>query len=89
MPATIAIDDALYARLEGEARRRGQSVPELVTDAVRRVLDDELPPSSPDSPPAWVGMLRRYAHNATDHSLAAMRRSIAVGRFGGDPGADP
>lgn len=87
MKATIDFDDALYRRLKIEAARRGRTVRDLVTEGVRHVLDtpphdapvDAAPTQDADDPP-WFGALREYARNATDHSLEAMRASVARGR---------
>lgn len=91
MKATIELDDALYSRLKVEAALRGRPLKALVAEGVRRILDDKgrgFEASAPTSPqvvdseqPVWFGALRQYAKNAQgDHSLAAMRRSVAVGR---------
>ena len=93
MKATIDFDDQLYRRLKVEAARRGRTVRELVADGVRRVLD------APESPPAvaalaagatawrpeWFGALERQARAVDDHSMAAVRASIAQRRSASSP----
>lgn len=90
MKATIDFDEQLYRRLKVEAARRGRTVRDLVAEGVRHVLDN------PDSPragadaadaraawrPPWLGSLARYARAADDHSMAAIRESVARGRTG-------
>jgi hypothetical protein len=92
MKATIEFDDKLYRRLKAEAALQGQTVKELVTEGVRRVLDE--PPREPvaheDSAgaEAWFGALRAYAGKARGtHSLQAVRESIARGRRSGSSSA--
>lgn len=82
MKATIDLDDALYRRLKVEAARRGRTVRELVADGIRAVLDApvrvELPPKSPSA--NWFGALNTFAKKVEDHSVDAIRSSIASGR---------
>lgn len=91
MKATIDLDDALYRRLKVQAALSGRPLKALVAEGVRRVLD--TPDSAHEAAqaasrtvrqadqPEWFGVLRKYARNAHgDHSLAAMRQSVAVGR---------
>lgn len=87
MKATIDLDDSLYRRLKVEAARRGATVRELVAEGIRRVL--ETPPASTASEttvsgeeesPAWFGSLGRYGRAVDDHSMAAIRSSVAEGR---------
>lgn len=86
MKATVEFDDQLYRRLKAEAAMQGRSVKELVTEGVRRVLDE--PPQDVAAPEAeaagseaWYGVLRPYAGKARGrHDLQAMRESIARGR---------
>ena len=90
MKATIDFDDTLYRRLKVEAARRGRTVRELVADGVRHVLDS--PPTSVARPdggepvdgwrPAWFASLGRYASAVNDHSMTAVRESVARGRAG-------
>jgi hypothetical protein len=87
MKATIDFDEHLYRRLKVEAARRGRTVRELVAEGVRYVLDGEQPAAGvPDAGaasewrPSWIGMLRPWAANAPDHSMDAIRTSIARGR---------
>lgn len=87
MKATIDFDDQLYRRLKIEAARRGRTVRELVAEGVRYVLDGERaePPSGagdavPEWRPPWIGVLRPWAATVADHSLDAIRESIARGR---------
>jgi hypothetical protein len=92
MKATIDFDDALYRRLKIEAARRGRTVRDLVAEGVRHVLDTTEPgvpahdvrPDGPETPP-WFGMLRQYAQGVSDHSMSAVRASIARGRRGECP----
>lgn len=87
MKATIDFDEHLYRRLKVEAARRGRTVRELVAEGVRYVLDGEPPETAvPDSAaasewrPPWIGMLRPWAASVSDHSMEAIRESIARGR---------
>ena len=88
MKATIDFDEQLYRRLKVEAARRGRTVRELVADGVRHVLDTPER-SGPDAGsaasasawrPAWFGALERQARAVDDHSMTAVRASIAQGR---------
>jgi len=87
MKATIEFDDLLYRRLKVEAARRGRSVRELVAEGVRYVLDGEAAGSSATEVtesgewrPAWFGQLRSFATPVAEHSMDAVRESIARGR---------
>lgn len=88
MQTTVEIDEALYARLQGEAARRGRSVRDLVADGLRRMLDAPeeaaVPPRPAGEPavtPPWFGVLGAYAANAAGaHDMDAVRQSIAAGR---------
>ena len=87
MKATIEFDDALYRRLKIEAARRGRTVRDLVADGVRQLLDTPALPGTADDRgsaeewrPAWFGSLERYGDAITDHSMKAVRQSIARGR---------
>ena len=90
MKATIDFDEQLYRRLKVEAARRGRTVRELVAEGVRYVLDTpDAAQSRTDASrardewhPDWLGSLARYAREADDHSMAAVRESIARGRAG-------
>ena len=91
MKATIEFDEQLYRRLKIEAARRGRTVRDMVSDAVRQVLDGPTAttggsPGSPDGQwaPTWLGSLAQYAHNGQDHSMESVRKSIARGRTGED-----
>jgi len=86
MKATIEFDEALYRRLKVEAAKRGRTVRELVAEGVRHVLDS--PPSTANAnaagwQPAWFGSLASYASAVEDHSMGAVKRSIAHGRAAG------
>lgn len=87
MKATIDFDEVLYRRLKIEAARRGRTVRELVAEGVRYVLDSPEAASaaatatSPEEwKPGWFGTLSRYGAQVDDHSIAAMRASVARGR---------
>lgn len=56
MRTTIRIDDELYRRAKASAARRGQTVGELIEDAVRIALRPH-PPERRDVPelPVWGG----------------------------------
>lgn len=86
MKATIDFDDQLYRRLKIEAARRGRTVRELVSEGVRYVLDGEPPAQEPataeDGAPPWFGMLGEYARDVSDHSMAAVRASVAAANTG-------
>ena len=84
MKATIDFDEQLNRRLKIEAVRRGLTIRNVVSDAVRQVLDG--PPTGSGGPtdaewtPVWIGSLAQYAHNASDHAMESVRKSIARGR---------
>jgi hypothetical protein len=89
MKATIEFDDALYRRLKIEAAKRGRTVRELVAEGVRRVLnspasdDDAATSSESNSPqwqPTWFASLAAYGDAVPDHSMHAVRASIAAAR---------
>lgn len=88
MKATIDFDPVLYRRLKVEAARRGRTVRDLVAEGVRSVLDNPVLPESESGTqetsatwrPAWLGSLRKYGLGVTDHSMAAVRESVARGR---------
>lgn len=86
MKATIDFDDQLYRRLKIEAARRGRTVRELVSEGVRYVLDGEPPAQEPvvtaDGAPPWFGVLGEYARGVSDHSMAAVRASVAASHAG-------
>jgi plasmid stability protein len=93
MKATIDFDEHLYRRLKIEAARRGRTVRELVAEGVRSILD--APPStepvadparSADWRPSWYGALAGHARSVEDHSMAAIRESVAAKRA---PGGAP
>ncbi|QJR37835.1 hypothetical protein [Gemmatimonas groenlandica] len=88
MKATIEFDDALYRRLKVEAARRGRTVRDLVAEGVRHVLDTAATPTATSDAaawrPMWFASLGRYAAAVDDHSMSAVKRSIARGRV-----ADP
>lgn len=79
MKATIDLDDALYRRLKVEAARRGRTVRELVAEGIRAVLDAPAPiqATAVSEPPNWYGALSTYGKKVEDHSVDAMRSSIA------------
>jgi hypothetical protein len=84
MKATIDFDPILFQRLKVEAARRRRTIRELVAEGVRAVLAqparDELE-ALDDTPPSWVGGLRKYARNARGvHDMASVRESVAKGR---------
>lgn len=90
MKATIDFDEALYRRLKIEAARRGRTVRELVAEGVRYVLDAPETAAARASTaradewkPAWFGALHRYGTAVEDHSMEAVRESIARGRAEG------
>ena len=84
MKATIEFDDALYRRLRVEAARRGRTVRDLVAEGVRHVLDTPAAPSTATEAaawrPTWFASLGQYAAAVDDHSMSAVKRSIARGR---------
>ncbi len=85
MKATIEFDDALYRRLKVEAARRGRTVKQLVAEGVRAVLDKPEqqraePAVASEWRPSWFGSLASQAREVSDHSMDAIRRSIAEGR---------
>ena len=89
MKATIDFDDDLYRRLKLEAVRRGRTVREMVAEGVRYVLDGEADTTRPSETsatgewrPSWIGQLQPWADRVDDHSLSAIRDSIARGRTG-------
>ncbi|GMV10673.1 MAG TPA: hypothetical protein PKC83_08495 [Gemmatimonadaceae bacterium] len=88
MKATIDFDDALYRRLKVEAARRGRTVRELVAEGVRYVLDspEGAARRSPEGEaaeewrPEWFGALAKYGRAVEDHSMEAVRASVARAR---------
>ena len=88
MKATIDLDEQLYRRLKVEAARRGRTVRDLVAEGVRLVLDSPAAPEDragaartrAEWRPEWLGSLARYARGTADHSMAAVRESVARGR---------
>ncbi len=88
MKATIDFDDNLYRRLKIEAAKRGRSVREMVAEGVRYVLDSPdalknpqtVDPSAPEQVPTWFGALEKYAKRIDDHSMEAVRASVAAAR---------
>ncbi len=87
MKATIDFDDALYRRLKIEAARRGRTVREMVAEGVQYVLDTPDVGSTSPAPvdtsewkPAWLGSLSAFAEKVEDHSMRAVRESIANAR---------
>lgn len=82
MKATIDLDDVLYRRLKVEAARRGRTVRELVADGIRAVLDTPAPSqaNAVSESPNWYGSLSTYGKKVEDHSVDAMRSSIAQRR---------
>ena len=88
MKATIDFEPALYRRLKIEAARRGRTVRDLVAEGVRAILD--MPATATKGPapehlvatwrPAWFGSLGRPGRAGTDHSMIAVRESVARGR---------
>jgi hypothetical protein len=83
MKATIDFDEQLYRRLKVEAARRGRTVRELVAEGVRRVLDAPADSVAADRQagatwrPTWLGALERQARAVDDHTMDAVRASIA------------
>ncbi|MCC6929282.1 MAG: hypothetical protein IT359_09860 [Gemmatimonadaceae bacterium] len=88
MKATIDLDEALYRRLKIEAARRGRTVRELVAEGVRYILDapdgsagrGEAASTTAPWNPAWLGSLQRYGSAIEDHSMDAVRESVARAR---------
>ena len=87
MKATIDFDDQLYRQLKIEAARRGRTIRELVAEGVRHVLEghpQRVPVENDERigewRPSWFGVLRPWAAPVADHSMAAVRDSIARGR---------
>jgi hypothetical protein len=87
MKATIDFDDNLYRRLKIEAARRGRTVRELVAEGVRYVLDGEQTAErevetteTGEWRPEWFGLLQPWAASVEDHSMSAIRDSVARGR---------
>ena len=89
MKTTIEFDDLLYRQLKSAAALRGRTVKDLVAEGVKQVLNNAPAESAavPRGQPAqagrpdWFGSLQPYAkHAGGDHTLAAMRASIARGR---------
>lgn len=82
MKATIDLDDALYRRLKIEAARRGRTVRELVADGIRAVLEAPAPieVKAVSEPPSWFGTLSTYGKKVENHTVEAIRSSIARGR---------
>lgn len=87
MRTTFDIDDKLYRRLKGHAAMSGTSVKTLVTEAIRRLLENPTIPAPTtqsvvrEAAPRWVGSLAGYADHARgQHDLASMRASVVNAR---------
>lgn len=87
MKATIDFDDQLYRQLKIEAARRGRTIRELVAEGVRHVLEGQperaqvgTDEGTGEWRPPWFGVLRPWGAAIPDHSITAVRDSIAHGR---------
>ena len=94
MKATVDIPDALYRRVKAKSAMRGQPVREIVVSLFQGWLEapEEAPAGQPAGTaagpvPAWFGAARNYARQVKQHNLAAIRRSIRIGRTRLDPSA--
>ncbi len=95
MKATLEIPDDLYREVKAKSSREGRRVREVTVElfrqyvgpavaaenAPRQAAEDAAPILIDGKPaPPWFGIARKYARQVQDHSLAAIRASIARGR---------
>ncbi|MDD5678776.1 MAG: hypothetical protein PHW60_12440 [Kiritimatiellae bacterium] len=86
MKATIDIPDDLYRRVKAKSAMQGQPVREVVVTLFQGWIGEAA--AEPDAAsvvadgrtPAWFGAARKYAVRAAHHDMAAVRRSIVLGR---------
>lgn len=96
MKATIDVPDDLYRRLKAKSALEGRPVREVAVNLFRSYVEGTVatvaatqsgreisgaPPGVREQPPPpWFGLAREYARNVKDHSLEAIRSSIAKAR---------
>lgn len=87
MKATIDIPDDLYRRVKAKSAMQGQPVREVVVTLFQGWIEESAgePIAAPVSAagrttPAWFGAAHKYAVGVKHHDMAAVRRSIALGR---------
>lgn len=86
MKATIDIPDDLYRRVKAKSAMQGQPVREVVVTLFQGWIGEATaepaaaPVSADGRTPAWFGAARKYAVRAEHHDMAAIRRSIVLGR---------
>ena len=96
MKATIDVPDELYRRVKAKSALEGRPVREVAVDLFRSYVDGvavtgsgmqpgetnaaESPGVREQPPPPWFGLARDYARNVKNHSVGAIRASIAKGR---------
>lgn len=82
MRTTVAIDDNLLARAKERAQRRGQTLGQLVEDAIRRELGAPADVTPPPVPVMTGGTGPRPGLDLT--SNRALREALDEGRSLGD-----
>lgn len=87
MKATIDIPDDLYRRVKAKSAMQGQPVREVVVSLFQGWIGEaaEDPTAATvlatgRTTPNWFGAARKYAMRAEHHDMAAVRRSIFLGR---------
>jgi len=87
MKATIDIPDDLYRRVKAKSAMQGQPVREVVVTLFQGWIGEAAgePAAAPvlatgRTTPAWFGAARKYAAGVKHHDMAAVRRSIVLGR---------
>ncbi len=87
MKATIDIPDDLYRRVKAKSAMQGQPVREVVVTLFQGWIEEaaEEPTATPvlvtgRMTPTWFGAARKYAVRTEHHDMAAIRRSIVLGR---------
>ena len=86
MKATIDIPDELYRQVKAKSALRGQRVREVAVSLFQGWIEDaeagaaDKPIAVHESEPVWFGAARKHARHVKRHDMAAVRRSIALGR---------
>jgi hypothetical protein len=87
MKATIDIPDDLYRKLKAKSALEGQPVPAVAVRLFRNWVGEKTQIETGEKSerargkalPPWFGAARKYARKVKDHSMDAVRESIAKG----------
>ncbi len=87
MKATIEIPDELYRKVKAKSALEGRPVRAVAVRLFRDWIGEDAPAEARDQPerargeslPPWFGAARKYARRVEDHSMKAIRESIAKG----------